>query len=287
MRLTSSSSATCCSGSASGIGIRAGHGDCGDGIQVAAAHEDTEPPEHLLEVGVEQVVAPRDRRPQRPLPARPVDFGRGEVQAVPEPGKQCLRGQQLTRAAASSMASGRPSSRRQIAATSATLSGVRPKPRRDQRGLPDEDSRPQPTAADRLHACRRLAPPVAGRGLRLTLQVHGRARGGDHTRPGAARARRRRHQRRARAVRGCPAPAGRCDRAAAPRHRLSGPVGARAQGVGEGLHIDVGFADGGERHEVDAVAKAGVQLIGHGQRQPGLADAAGTGERHQPHRPRR
>ncbi len=67
---------------------------------------------------LEQVVAPLDRRAQRLLPGRRVARARGQQGQPPvEPREELVRIQSATRAAASSIASGSPSSRRQISPT--------------------------------------------------------------------------------------------------------------------------------------------------------------------------
>ncbi len=67
-------------------------------------------------------------------------------------------------------------------------------------------------------------------------------------------------------------------------HRLGGlAVAAHVQAVGQGLPHHLGVADGCQREEVHAMRECRVQRRRRGQGQPGLADAAGAGQRHQPH----
>ena len=74
---------------------------------------------------VEQLVAPVDRRAQRLLPRRRRPAAAGQQpEAVVEPCRDLLHGQHATRAAASSSASGMPSSRRQICATAGAFASV-------------------------------------------------------------------------------------------------------------------------------------------------------------------
>jgi hypothetical protein len=54
---------------------------------------------------------------------------------------------------------------------------------------------------------------------------------------------------------------------------LLDPAGLGDRGEDEG-----GIADGRERDEDDAIGKAGGEVVGHGQRQPGLADPTGAGQ---------
>ena len=93
------------------------------GVEGEAAGEDRQPAEDRLFLGGQQIVAPGDRVAHRAL------TGRGVAGAAVSSGSRCSNransaagGSTLTRAAASSMASGRPSSRRQISATGATWS---------------------------------------------------------------------------------------------------------------------------------------------------------------------
>ena len=94
--------------------------------QTASAASSVQPPaktasrrKSVCSSGVEQVVAPGDRVAQRPLPRRQVARAPGQQRqrCVPAVPAAPAAARALTRAAASSMASGSPSSRRQIAAT--------------------------------------------------------------------------------------------------------------------------------------------------------------------------
>ena len=90
----------------------------------AAAGEDGQPPEERLLRSVEQVVAPGDGVAQRLLAGRQVARAAGQQRQPRAPAAPAApaAGAAVTRAAASSIASGSPSSRRQI---SATAGGVR------------------------------------------------------------------------------------------------------------------------------------------------------------------
>ena len=99
-------------------------------LERAAAGEDAEPGEERLLGRLEQVVAPVDRVPQRALALGQVAGAAGQqVEPVLEPARRSPAAMSsFTRAAASSIASGRPSSRRQIAATASSFSSVSSNP---------------------------------------------------------------------------------------------------------------------------------------------------------------
>ena len=88
-----------------------------------------QPGEQCLLVGGQQAEAPVQRVAQGPLPLGQVTRSGGQhAHPVIEPGQQRRGGSSRIRAAASSMASGRPSSRRQISATAWVLRRVSSKP---------------------------------------------------------------------------------------------------------------------------------------------------------------
>ena len=69
-----------------------------------------------------------------------------------------------------------------------------------------------------------------------------------------------------------------------PGHRfLRRPVPAGIQVGGDRLPHHLGIADGRQRDKEHAMLKCLAQRCGGGQDQPGLAHAAGAGERHQPY----
>ena len=101
------------------VGIR---GDGADGVQVGPTGEDRQATEERLLRGREQVVRPGDGVAQRLLPTGSQRAGRDDVEGLVEPRQQRARAEQpRIRAAASSIASGSPSRRRQIATTSASV----------------------------------------------------------------------------------------------------------------------------------------------------------------------
>ena len=98
-------------------------GDSRGRLQREAADKDGQPAEEDLLLRGEQVVAPGDGVAHRLLAGRQVAPAAGQQrQPLLQPGQQRPGGSTLTRAAASSIASGSPSSRRQIAATAAAFS---------------------------------------------------------------------------------------------------------------------------------------------------------------------
>jgi hypothetical protein len=87
-------------------------------FQRPAVGEDGERREPGLRLGGEQLVAPGERRPQRPLALVAFRPAAAEcVEAMPEPGDQLLRREQPSRGAASSSASGSASRRMHTSAT--------------------------------------------------------------------------------------------------------------------------------------------------------------------------
>ena len=96
-----------------------------DGFQRAAADEHRQSPEQLLVCRREQVVAPGDRATQRLLALR-----RSRAPPVSSSSRRSRRacssfgGRSLTRAAASSIASGSPSNCRQISTTACAFLAV-------------------------------------------------------------------------------------------------------------------------------------------------------------------
>ena len=95
--------------------------------QVSAAGKGSQAAEESLLLGAEQVIAPRDGVTQGSLALRPASLPGLEFQAAVEAAEQGPRAEQPGPAAASSSASGRPSSCWQMAATSPEFSGVRRK----------------------------------------------------------------------------------------------------------------------------------------------------------------
>ena len=181
------------------------------------------------------------------------------------------------------MASGSPSSRRQMAATSAALPAVRAKPGRTMAAC-CTNSRAAPQAATSADA--RLAGQPQRRHRHAPAHPAGAAAAATSpappgpARPPAAR----------------PPPPAAVQLLQVVQHQQrppitqvlghragGGPVTGDIQAVGDGLPHHLGIADGRQRDEVDAVfGKAWSSDRGGGQRQPRLADTAGTGQRHQP-----
>ena len=88
-------------------------------LEAPAAGEHREPGHELLLLSVEELVAPFDRRAQRLLALRagPAHRPVRSASRCSSRSSRASGGRSFTRAAASSIASGRPSSRRQISAT--------------------------------------------------------------------------------------------------------------------------------------------------------------------------
>ena len=192
------------------------------------------------------------------------------------------------RAAASSIASGRPSSRRQISATAAALPSVRAKPGRTARARSTNSA----TAGEDSSSSSGTVAGSAGSAsggtgysrsarspstVRLVAKITTRGqRASSSPRPGAAWTTCSRLSRisshapspnvSASASTGEPVP-----RQVGPRHPADG--GQDQPGVGDRV----------QRHEHRARAEAITQPLAHRHRQPGLADPARAGQRHQPH----
>ena len=123
-------------------GVELGSGaDALDRLEREPACEHRQAAEQRLLRLREQVVAPVERRAQRLLARlrRPA-ASRQEAEPIVEPLRDLVDAERArTRAAASSMASGMPSSRRQISATAAAFCGRQGERRRDQPGALDEE----------------------------------------------------------------------------------------------------------------------------------------------------
>ena len=192
------------------------------GLHTASAASSVQPPtktasrrNSACSASVEQVVAPGDRVAQRLLARRQVARAAGEQrQPALEPGQQRPAGESsVIRAAASSIASGSPSRRRQI---SATAGGVRRRSGRSRAGPPRPARRRARTAGvrdqlveRRAAAPGRAAPAAAPRYSCSPRSAQRRAAGHQHLQPRAGRqqiGRRARRRRRA-AARSCRGPA--------------------------------------------------------------------------------
>ena len=116
------------SGSIVGGGEAAIGADRRRALIVGARREDSEPFGEQALGRTEQVPAPLHHRPQRPMArqARPVAAGE-QTEAIRQPGGDLGHGQHPSRAAASSMASGSPSSRRTISTTGPRVAASRTK----------------------------------------------------------------------------------------------------------------------------------------------------------------
>ena len=108
-------------------------------LERPAAGEHAEAREQPLLLRVEQVVAPVDRAAQRPLALRQVARARRQQRQPVAEARDIAAGERIRiRAAASSIASGRPSSRRTISATWRPFSAVSAKSGPDRHGALDE-----------------------------------------------------------------------------------------------------------------------------------------------------
>ena len=215
--------------------------------------------------------------PPRRSPARP-----GRRQPVQQRGGVSSR----VRAAASSIASGRPSSRRQISATAAALSSVRVKPGGPRGPGPRTAPRrarppaPRPTRAGiggsgnggtgYSHSARspstvRLVAKIATPGQRASSSPRSRATWTTCSRLSRMSSQAPSPNVSARASSGEPARPGRLP--------PSGRGGQHQPRVGDRV----------QRHEHGARTEPITQPLAYRHRQPGLADPARPGQRHQPH----
>ena len=189
----------------------------------------------------------------------------------------------LVRAAASSIASGSPSSRRQISATAAALASVRAK----SAAPPAPAPRRGPWRARAASSIRRSAPRPAGPAARPALRArrgHGagrgwwpgfaapgqrgeqRASGGGHGRAGDARS-----------CRGAAAAVFGAARRRAVRSGCS-PVSGTSNATGDRGQHQGGISERRQIDEDHAIGERVRHVVRDGQRQAGLADAAGTGQ---------
>ena len=190
------------------------------------------------------------------------------------------------RAAASSMASGRPSRRRQISATAAALPSVRAKPGRTARARSTNSA----TAGEDSSSATEAAPEPArqrqDRVFPLGPQPEHRAAGGQDRQLRAA------GQQLAQVGRDLDhllqvvqdqQPGAVAERLGQRLCRRARPRQVGARRPADGGQDQPGIGDRVQRHEHGARAEPVPQPLAYRHRQPGLADPARPGQRHQPH----
>ena len=194
-----------------------------------------------------------------------------------------------SRAAASSMASGRPSRRRADGGHGGRV--VVGQPRTTGRTARARSANNCTAAARPIGAGSSLVSARQRQAVRPGTRARRATRRGTRLvtkacSPGSGEELGRRRAHRPPPARSCRAPAGPADgrgrRPATPGPiRRSAPRPTRRSWAGPGPQLDIGA----RFDEVHAVGILGRHLVGDGQRQAGLADAAGTGEGHEPGAP--
>ena len=260
---------------------------------VAAAGEDRQAREQPPLRLVEQVVAPGDRVAQRLLARRAGRARRRSAApsrlAEPRAGSPA-GGSSLTRAAASSIASGRPSSRAQISATAGAFSSVsaksgshRPRALDEQRAPPRTATALESAAARSGRAAPAAAPAYSCSPVDAQRRAAGRpALQAWRRRASSSADQRRGRQRPARSCRAPAAPAGRAGGRCSRSQRRGSP-GSRTPSACAiaGGHQVAGRRSAPRATKKTPSRKSSEQLGGDLQRQAGLAGAAGAGQRQQ------
>ena len=237
------------------------------GLQGEAAGEDGQAPEEHALLAGEQVVAPVDGGAQRLLArARRAAATGQDVEAVAEACRDLVERERATRAAASSMASGMPSRRRQMSSIVASSAG-----RAEPGAAAARSTNRRPASAS--DGTRQVTSPGQRSGSRLVARIR---RPGPAEQPlgEAAQASTRcsqlsstRKASRAGQVRG--------ERVV--RRALRGKRDAERQG--RGLGDERAVVEAGELDQPDAVGPAARRRL---EGEARLAGAAGAGERQQP-----
>ncbi len=257
-------------------------GDRGQRVQAAAAGEHAHPPEHRRQGGGQQLIAPRDGVPQGLLAPRPARVGGSQGQALPEPGQQRLGREQLD------PRRGQLDRQRQPVQPGAD--------RRDVCGVAVSDRETGPYHLRLLGEQHRRAARRHLRGAATARNGQRRHRqlvfspdmqrapgcGQDHQ-PGRGRQQRRRHRGGAvKLLQVVQHQQGAAFAQVTGHHVRAGPVAGHVQAPGNRLPHHLAVTDRRQRDEIPAVRECLVQRRGGGQGQPGLADAARAGQRHQP-----
>ena len=242
--------------------VEVGVGDRLGRLERAAAAEDREPREERAARLVQQVVAPLDRRAERLLARVGVAAALEEVRRCSSRSRSCSARGRLARAAASSIASGRWSSRRADLARRRRRREVELRPRARQKSSTASARR----AAGTAYSC----SPATRSSSRLVTSSRGSGTRRAARRVGAG------VERRARSCRAAGAAARRrCARRAPPCAPSACATVSRHERR---------IAKRRQRHPAHAVREVvGTSSAAACEREARLAGAAGAGERQQPH----